>query len=170
MSASFKHVDPKLHGLVEADSGVRIQMIEKDLFIEHDMSRFLNSQLDALMAEPRHSRMPCLLITGDAGMGKTAQLRRFQRRYPEDCGAGNTERRRPIVIADTPPEPTRATLELALLEALEAPGFARGRATDRLSLIRRLLTAHKTRGLIFDEIQHLCHSRSRDRAVVLDRC
>ena len=168
MSASFKHVDPKLHGLVEADSSARIQMIEKDLFIEHDMSRFLNSQLDALMAEPRHSRMPCLLITGDAGMGKTAQLRRFQRRYPDGCGAGNTERRRPIVIADTPPEPTRATLELSLLEALEAPGFARGRATDRLSLIRRLLTAHKTRGLIFDEIQHLCHSRSRDRAVVLD--
>jgi hypothetical protein len=88
VSASFKHVDPKLRGLVEADSSARIQMIEKDLFIEHDMSRFLNSQLDALMAEPRHSRMPCLLITGDAGMGKTAQLRRFQRRYPDGCGAG----------------------------------------------------------------------------------
>jgi hypothetical protein len=143
-------------------------MIEKDLFIEHDVSRFLNSQLDALMAEPRHARMPCLLITGDAGMGKTAQLRRFQRRYPDGHGAGNTEHRRPIVIADTPPEPTRVTLELALLEALAAPGFARGRATDRSALIRRLLTAHHTRALIFDEIQHLCHSRSRDRAVVLD--
>jgi len=168
MSTPFKHVDPKLHGLVEADSSARIQMIEKDLYIEHDMSGFLNSQLDALMAEPRHSRMPCLLITGDAGMGKTAQLRRFQRRYPDSHGDGNTERRRPIIIADTPPEPTRASLELALLDALEAPGFARGRPMDRPALIRRLLTAHQTRALIFDEIQHLCHSRSRDRAVVLD--
>jgi hypothetical protein len=39
--------------------------------------------LDALLCEPRHGRMPCWLITGDAGMGKTAHLHRFARRYSD---------------------------------------------------------------------------------------
>jgi hypothetical protein len=31
-----------------------------------------------------------------------------------------------------------------------------------------MLSAHQTKIVVFDEIQHICHSRSRDRAVVLD--
>jgi hypothetical protein len=142
-------------------------MVQKDLFIEHDVSKYLNDQLDALMCDPRHTRMPCLLITGDAGMGKTAQLHRFQRRYPDSPGAGGTLSR-PIVIANMPPEPTRVSLEYALLEALNAPALTRNRSVDRGGVIRRMFTAHRTRALVIDEAQHLCHSRERDRAVVLD--
>jgi Bacterial TniB protein len=31
-----------------------------------------------------------------------------------------------------------------------------------------MLAAHQTKIAIFDEVQHICHTRSRDRAVVLD--
>jgi len=161
------HLDPNLRSLAAADAQERIRMVQKDLFIEHDVSRYLNDQLDALMGEPRHTRMPCLLITGDAGMGKTAQLHRFQRRYPDASGEDGS-RGRPIVIANMPPEPTRATLEFALLEALNAPGLSRGQSVDRSGVIRRMLVAHRTRCLVVDEMQHLCHSRTRERAVVLD--
>jgi len=161
------HLDPNLRSLAAADANERIRMVQKDLFIEHDVSRYLNDQLDALMCEPRHTRMPCLLITGDAGIGKTAQLHRFQRRYPDAPGEDGS-RTRPIVIANMPPEPTRVTLELALLEALNAPGLSRGQSVDRAGVIRRMLVAHRTRCLVVDEMQHLCHSRARERAVVLD--
>ncbi len=161
------HLDPRLRELAAADAHERIRMVQKDLFIEHDVSRYLNDQLDALMCEPRHSRMPCLLIAGDAGMGKTAQLHRFQRRYPDSPGEGGG-RSRPIVIANMPPEPTRVTLEFALLEALDAPGLSRNQSVDRAGVIRRILVAHRTRCVVVDETQHLCHSRARDRAVVLD--
>lgn len=161
------HLDPNLQSLAKADANERIRMVQKDLFIEHDVSRYLNDQLDALMSEPRHTRMPCLLITGDAGMGKTAQLHRFQRRYPDAPGEDGS-RTRPIVIANMPPEPTRVTLEFALLEALNAPGLSRGQSVDRTGVIRRMLVAHRTHCLVVDEMQHLCHSRARERAVVLD--
>jgi len=161
------HLDPNLRSLAAADANERIRMVQKDLFIEHDVSRYLNDQLDALMGEPRHTRMPCLLITGDAGMGKTAQLHRFQRRYPDAAGEDGS-RVRPIVIANMPPEPTRVTLEFALLEALNAPSLSRGQSVDRAGVIRRMLAAHRTRCLVLDEMQHLCHSRARERAVVLD--
>lgn len=163
----LQHLDPRIRPLAHGDAKRRIRMVQKDLFIEHDVSRYLNDQLDALMGEPRHTRMPCLLITGDSGMGKTAQLHRFQRRYPEAPGSDGRPTR-PIVIANMPPEPSRTTLQFALLEALAAPAFSRNQSVDHAGVIRRLLVAHCTRCVVIDEIQHLCHSRARERAVVLD--
>ncbi len=168
MNPDFGHLDSAVRPLASASASDRIQMIAKDLFIEHEYSKHLNDTLDALLCEPRHGRMPCWLITGDAGMGKTAHLHRFARRYADHRSDDNATLLRPIVIANVPPEPTRQTLEWALLDALNAPNLLNARGVDRAGVIRRLLAAHETRVLILDEAQHLCHSRSRDRAVLLD--
>jgi Cdc6-like AAA superfamily ATPase len=168
MSIDLSHLDSAVHSLTSLDAHDRIRMVSKDLFIEHEYSAHLNDMLDALLCEPRHGRMPCWLITGDAGMGKTAHLHRFARRYSDHRSEDNAALVRPIVIANVPPEPTRQTLEWCVLEALNAPTVLNGRGIDRAGVIRRLLSAHETRVLILDEVQHLCHTRSRDRAVVLD--
>jgi hypothetical protein len=165
---SLAHLDPRICAVAAADVATRIRMIEKDLFIEHDYSRYLGALLEQFISGPRQTRMPCLLILGDAGMGKTAQLHRFQRHYPDRRDDEHGQVLRPIVIANTPPEPTRQTIEGAVLEALGAPMIARARLVDRAAVARRMLTAHQTKVLIFDEIQHICHARARDRAVVLD--
>jgi TniB protein len=112
--------------------------------------------------------MPCLLIVGDAGMGKTAQLHRFQRQFPDSHDEKTGQLQRHIVMVNVPTEPTKTSLQFALLEALGAPMVARSRAIDHAAVIRRMLLAHHTKILIFDETQHICHTRSRDRAVVLD--
>ncbi len=168
MSIDLSHLDSAVHSVTSLDAHDRIRMVSKDLFIEHEYSAHLNDILDALLCEPRHGRMPCWLITGDAGMGKTAHLHRFARRYSDHRSDDNAALVRPIVIANVPPEPTRQTLEWCVLEALNAPTVLNGRGIDRAGVIRRLLSAHETRVLILDEVQHLCHTRSRDRAVVLD--
>jgi len=168
MSVDLSHLDSAVRPLASAIARDRIQMISKDLFIEHEYSQHLNDTLDALLCESRHGRMPCWLITGDAGMGKTAHLHRFARRYADHRSEDNATLIRPIIIANMPPEPTRQTLEWSVLEALNAPAALSGRGIDRAGVIRRLLGAHETRVLILDEAQHLCHSRGRERAVVLD--
>lgn len=165
---TLQHLDSRMHSLANADGQTRIRTLEKDLFIEHDYSRYLSSLLAELITGPRQTRMPCLLITGDAGMGKTAQLHRFQRQFPDALDPVSGVLQRPIVIANVPPEPTRVTLTFALLEALRAPVITAHRSVDKSAVIRRLLAAHRTRVVVFDEIQHLCYSRSRDRLVVLD--
>jgi hypothetical protein len=164
----LSHLDPRICAIAAADAATRIRIIEKDLFIEHDYSRYLGALLEQFICGPRQTRMPCLLILGDAGMGKTAQLHRFQRHYPDRRDDEHGQVVRPVVIANTPPEPTRQTIEGAVLEALGAPMITRARLVDRASVARRMLTAHQTKVLIFDEIQHICHARARDRAVVLD--
>ncbi len=167
-SPSFAHLDSRMAAIAAADAATRIRTIEKDLFIEHDYSRYLGALLEQFISGPRQTRMPCLLILGDAGMGKTAQLHRFQRQFPDRRDDEHGQIIRPIVIANTPPEPTRQTIEGAVLEALGAPTITRARNIDRAAVTRRMLTAHQARVLIFDEIQHICHARARDRAVVLD--
>ena len=112
--------------------------------------------------------MPCLLILGDAGMGKTAQLHRFQRQFPDKHDDDEGQLQRHIIIVNVPPEPTKVNLHFAVLEALGAPAVSRHRSIDQAGVIRRMLSAHRTKIVIFDEIQHICHTRSRDRAVVLD--
>ena len=165
---TYSHLDPRIWDAAGKDSATRIRMLEKDLFIEHDYSRYLNAILDEFMCGPRQTRMPCLLILGDAGMGKTAQLHRFQLQFP-DC---NDEKRgqlqRHIIIVNVPTEPTKVSLQFSLLEALGAPTVSRSRSVDQAGVVRRMLSAHQTKIVIFDEIQHVCHTRSRDRAVVLD--
>lgn len=143
-------------------------MVEKDMFIDHDYSHYLSALLEDYMCGPRQARMPCLLILGDAGMGKTAQLYRFQRQFPDSHDEAQGQLRRHIVIVNVPPEPTKQSLHLSLLEALGAPMVSRSRAVDHAGVIRRMLAAHRTKILILDEIQHICHTRSRERAVVLD--
>jgi hypothetical protein len=78
-------------------------VIEKDLFIEHDYSQYLNSLLDEYMCGQRQTRMPCLLIVGDAGMGKTAQLYRFQRQFPDSHDEGRGQLQRHIVAREIAP-------------------------------------------------------------------
>jgi hypothetical protein len=168
MNPSLTHLDPAVRELAMKDAAPRLKMVAKDLFIEHEYSQYLNDVLDALLEEPRHGRMPCWLITGDAGMGKTAHLHRFARRHPDHPGPDGLNPIRPIVLANVPPEPTRIALDNAILEALNAPPALHGRGVDRGAVIRRLLTAHRTRVLVLDEIQHVCHSRTHDRTIVLD--
>src|ERR1700680_1919043 len=99
MSLDLSHLDSAVHPLASSDASDRIRMVSKDLFIEHEYSKHLNDMLDALLCEPRHGRMPCWLITGDAGMGKTAHLHRFARRYSDHRSEDNAALVRPIVIA-----------------------------------------------------------------------
>ena len=164
----YPHLDPRIWEAAGKDSAARVRMLEKDLFIEHDYSRYLNAILDEFMCGPRQTRMPCLLILGDAGMGKTAQLHRFQRQFPDCRDENRGQLHRPIIMVNVPTEPTKSNLQFAMLEALGAPTVSRSRSVDQAGVIRRMLSAHQTKIVIFDEIQHVCHTRARDRAVVLD--
>jgi hypothetical protein len=166
--ARYPHLDPRIWSIASEESAARIRVIERDLFIEHDYSKYLNSVLDEFMCGPRQTRMPCLLILGDAGMGKTAQLHRFQRQFPDSHDESSGQLQRHIIMVNVPTEPTKINLQFALLEALGAPTVSRHRSVDQAGVIRRMLSAHQAKIVIFDEIQHICHTRSRDRAVVLD--
>jgi hypothetical protein len=42
----YPHLDPRVRQLAASDKASRIGIIEKDLFIEHDYSQYLNAVLE----------------------------------------------------------------------------------------------------------------------------
>src|SRR4051812_19675295 len=54
--------------------------------------------------------MPCLLIYGDTGMGKTKVIRKFERQNPPTFRQATGVTHRPVVVAQVPPEPVKRDL------------------------------------------------------------
>ncbi|MCW2318738.1 Cdc6-like AAA superfamily ATPase [Rhodoblastus acidophilus] len=57
----------------------RIQWIQADRWIGFDQAQTALARLSGLLDYPARDRMPCLLIYGDTGMGKTKIVRKFER-------------------------------------------------------------------------------------------
>lgn len=70
--------------------------------------------------------MPCLLIYGDTGMGKTKIIRKFERSHPATFCQATGVTNRPVVVAQVPSEPVERDLYRELLASLEAPSLIGG--------------------------------------------
>ena len=60
----------------------RIAWIQADCWINYDLAQKALKILDDLLAYPPRDRMPCLLLYGATGMGKTKIIRKFTREHP----------------------------------------------------------------------------------------
>ena len=76
------HLEPAFRRYAKLSDADRIVWIQSDRWIAFDQAQAAIDRLDALLAYPPRDRMPCLLIYGATGMGKTKILRKFERRHP----------------------------------------------------------------------------------------
>lgn len=73
------------------------------------------------MSYPPRDRMPCLLLYGDTGMGKTKIIRKFLRDHPARFDSGTGVTTMPAVAMQMPAEPLERDVYGELLNALGAP-------------------------------------------------
>jgi len=95
-----------------------------------------------LLTYPQRNRMPCLLVHGRTGMGKTMILRKFCREHPTVVDPHLGLARSPVVMMQLPPEPVEVSFYEELLGALGFPLIgevsrvrARRMARDALKII-----------------------------------
>ncbi|WP_313903215.1 TniB family NTP-binding protein [Rhizobium leguminosarum] len=119
------------------------------------------ARLEDLLSYPPRDRMPCLLLYGDIGMGKTKIIRKFLRDHQpiSDRGTGVTSM--PVVAMQMPAEPVEGDVYGERLSAMSAPGPS-GDETFRLK------TTCRTRMLIIDEIHALLTGTYRRQRVFLN--
>ncbi|WP_312886398.1 TniB family NTP-binding protein [Rhizobium laguerreae] len=119
------------------------------------------ARLEDLLSYPPRDRMPCLLLYGDIGMGKTKIIRKFLRDHQpiSDRGTGVTSM--PVVAMQMPAEPVEGDVYGERLNAMSAPGPS-GDETFRLK------TTCRTRMLIIDEIHALLTGTYRQQRVFLN--
>lgn len=152
-------------GLTDAE---RIAWIRADRWLDLDQARAALGRLEDLLVYPPRDRMPCLLIYGDTGMGKTKIIRKFLRDHPAcfDQGTGVTSM--PVVAMQMPAEPIERDIYSELLMALGAPGPADGATHRQKEVCRRLLRSMGARMLIIDEIHAMLAGSFRQQRIFLN--
>jgi Cdc6-like AAA superfamily ATPase len=104
------------HALLPDDE--RIQWIQRDRWIHYSRAEHVLDRLTALLNCPPRNRMPCLLIFGSTGMGKTQAVQKFVRdhRSSFDETAGRTSL--PVVTIQMPPAPHERDLYEEIMVAM----------------------------------------------------
>ena len=167
-AAEFAHLDPHYRRYAALSDRERIQWIQADRWIGFDQAQAALDRLSALLDYPARDRMPCLLIFGDTGMGKTKIVRKFERAHPPVLCQATGVTRRPVVVAQIPPEPVERDLYRELLASLNAPALAGGTLAREKDVCRSLLRTVEARMIVLDEVNGMLAGTYRQQRVFLN--
>ncbi len=164
----YAHLLPAYRGYAALADAERISWIRADRWLDLDQARIALARLDDLLAYPPRDRMPCLLLYGDTGMGKTKIIRKFLRDHPARFDTGTGVTTMPVVAMQMPAEPVERDVYSELLAALGAPGPIDGAAHRQKEICRRLLRTMGARMLIIDEIHAMLAGSFRQQRIFLN--
>lgn len=115
------HLGPAQQEIARRSDEERIRYILSDRWVPYRVASLVEERLRFLIDFPKRSRMPCLLISGDPGMGKSLLAEKFVREYPSSFNEGTGATVRPALFMEIPEDPTPQTIRAELLAALDVP-------------------------------------------------
>jgi hypothetical protein len=121
-----------------------------------------------LLTYPQRNRMPCLLIHGRTGMGKTMILKKFFRDHPKIVDQRLGLAQTPVVLMQLPPEPVEVPFYEELLGAMGLPLVGEVSRTRARRMAREALKIIGARILVIDEIHSLLVGGERQQRVFLN--
>lgn len=146
----------------------RIAFIRADRYVRVPRAERALKLLETLLHYPQRDRMPCLLIYGDTGMGKTEIIHRFERDHPPLFNATTGVTTMPVVMFQLPPEPIEGDFYAELLRAIGVPTPMLPPSCAARDLARRLLVEMGTRMLILDEVHAMLAGTHRQQRIFLN--
>ena len=161
------HLEPTFRQNATLSDADRIAWIQSDRWIAFDQAQAAVDRLESLLAYPPRDRMPCLLIYGATGMGKTKILRKFERQHPAKLCQTSGVTLRPVV-AQIPPEPVERDLYREMLASLQAPALAGGSFSREKDVCRALLRSNGVRMIVLDEVNGMLAGTYRQQRVFLN--
>ncbi|PHR91923.1 MAG: transposase [Robiginitomaculum sp.] len=164
----FSHLDPAYQRYAGLSDEERIAWIKADRWIGFAQTGAALDRLDALLAYPPRDRMPCLLIYGDTGMGKTKIVRKFERDHPAIFCQATGVTHHPVVVAQVPSEPIERDLYRELLASMGAPALSGGTLAREKDVCRSLLRTVGVRMIILDEVNGMLAGTYRQQRIFLN--
>lgn len=164
----FPHLDPIAKSHAAEPSQIRIQRILADRWISFPHTEAILSRMNKLLALPRKTRMPCLLVTASSGMGKTMLVKRFLRNHPAGLVPGQTVTNTPVLALQMTNVASPRRFYLRILDALGAP-LGRLQNTDMVEAVTmNLLREVGIKMLIVDELQDVLLGSPREQRLCLN--
>ncbi|MBZ6383114.1 TniB family NTP-binding protein [Sphingomonas sanguinis] len=146
----------------------RIAWIRMDRWLGFPKAENVRKTLYAMLRYPPRTRMPCLLIYGQTGMGKSRIVERFETENPSGFNDTTGTATIPVVAVQLPPQPTDGEFYGEVLEKLGAGFAGRGDVPRARQLTRRIMGQVGARMLILDEINHMLACTPRQQRVFLN--
>lgn len=166
--SDYEHLLPTYRQQAALSDAERIAWIRADRWLDLEQARAALGRLEDLLAYPPRDRMPCLLLYGDTGMGKTKIVRKFLRDHPASFDQRTGVTTMPVVAMQMPAEPVERDIYSELLASLGAPGPTDGTTHRLKEVCRRLLRSMGVRMLIIDEIHAMLAGSFRQQRVFLN--
>src|SRR6516162_205287 len=167
-ATEFPHLHPSQHEIAQSSDDERIAWIRQERWIQYPRAKRILQRLADLIDYPPRDRMPCLVIYGGTGMGKTRVVQKFLRdnRAHFDKKLGRT--RIPVVSIQMPPAPVERDLYEEILVGMGGV-FSYGTSVTTLRhRIRALARQLEVRMLIIDEIHSLLAGTFREQRIILN--
>src|SRR5271166_5568557 len=92
----------------------------QDRWIHYSRAEQVLNRLSDLLTFPARDRMPCLLLFGPTGMGKTRIVQKFLREHRSGFDDVTGRTRLPVVAVQMPPAPSERDLYEELLVSMGA--------------------------------------------------
>lgn len=166
--ATLSHLDESVRPVIALPAEERIVHLRQDRWVDHAVALQALEQLERLLTTPRRTRMPCLLVYGDSGMGKTMLLEKFKRAHRPYFEPQRGVQRIEVLSVQMPPVPSQARFYGQILHALGAP-FRPG---DRIFAVETvalgLLRAIRPQMIVVDEVHHLLAGSAREQRASLN--
>ena len=166
--SDYKHLLEGTRPIAASDDRKRIAYLRIDRWIDYPRAARAQKILDEMLETPQRNRMPCLLIHGDSGMGKTMLIEKFELAHPPIYERRTGIEHRSVISMEMPPVPSQRRFYAQLLQEMKAPY----RPSDRLEALEfatlNLLAAIQPRMLIVDEIHNLLAGTPREQRAALN--
>lgn len=169
MTTAYEHLHPKARDVASKSDDERIAWLKVRRWVKLHQSENALAQLEALLAYPPRGRMPCLLLHGTTGMGKSEILERFRDRHPWSIDVNTGRETLPVLLAEMPPEATEIDLYDAIFKQLNV--HERARKLNARGLRNDLIALLKDAGvkvLMLDEIDKILCSTPRQQGIFLN--
>ena len=152
---NLDHLQPAVRGWLELGDDERIYQLNRDLWIGYPQSARILERMEELLAHPRISRMPNLLIVGKTNNGKTQILRRFQELHAASDNLGGEAISVPVLYVQAPPVPDEKRLYIDILNTLFAKHSLSDSPSKLFANVKDKFERVGVRMLIIDELNSL---------------
>jgi len=164
----FKHLLESMRSIAAQDNDARITHLRFDRWIDYPRAAHILKILNEMLDTPERNRMPCLLIHGDSGMGKSMIIEKFKRAHPPVYDRSSGVERHPVIVMEMPAAPSQRRFYAELLQVINAPYTPSARIDALEFTTIKVMQAIQPRMLIVDEIHNLLAGSPREQRAALN--
>ncbi len=168
MTPALEHLEPPFRPIALEPAAERITWIQQDRWIHYTRADEALQRIAGLLACPPRNRIPCLLLTGAPGMGKTHIVQKFVREHPSEFDAVTGTTRTRVAAMQMPPEPLEKDFYDEMLMAMGAVVPATASMVSVRARARTFARQFGLRLLIVDEMHAMLAGTFRQQRIFLN--